>query len=231
MQVSRGNIGWKGLLVTGGVVALGVFGVPKIIDKVSDQFDARTYGDTIGDVKDKFGEDAKVVSIAVSSGRIGYEVIGSDGQVQVREYIRTSEDLSGGKTGYDNEVKDSTRALKPGEAEKAVHTLGEFDGDLVDQMWDDAGFGGSSGSGATFDGTYWYLLNGANPFDKFQAEFDGSNVRQTQTKEDVFGAPGKGPASGAPLPSASAPNKAQELSACVAKAAGNTNALQACISQ
>jgi hypothetical protein len=44
-----------------------------------------------------------------------------------------------------------------------------------------------SGSTATLQGSTWTIGSGASPFDKYQANFDGSGFRQTQSKSDVFG--------------------------------------------
>jgi hypothetical protein len=174
-----------------GMCAIGVIVVANVIGGISDAANGRTYSDTLGDAQQKFGDAARVVRVDVGGGGVEYDVLSADNSVVlIRNYTRTSEqtsDLNGSPaTGYNNHTDDSQRAATPAAVKVAVVTLGQLDKGVVDKLWDEAGFP-HSGSTATLQGSVWTIGSGARPFDKYQANFNGSGFHQTQSKSDVFG--------------------------------------------
>ncbi len=216
------------IVVTLGLVAAGIFGIPKLLDEAGISGDPWTFEETLPEVTDDFGEDAKVVSISAGGGAVKYEVIGDDGQVHVRDYFVESEDLSGAATGQTRRTENSERPATPEDTAAAKVALGDLDKDVVEQMWEDADFP-SDGSSAALTGTEWALSSGARPFDRYLANADGSDVRQTKSKEDTFGpAPEAGQApQGIPDPGGQAENL-QALGDCIQAAGTDIAAIQKC---
>lgn len=167
--------------------AIGVYVVASVIGGMSDAANGRTYSDTLGDVQQKFGDGAKVVKIKVD-GSVEYQVLSPDSStVMIRSYTRTSEEhVENGNgqfgTAYTNHTEDSQRAATPADVKGAVVTLGRLDPDVVNQLWDQAGFP-HSGSTAILRGDTWTIGSGARPFDKYVANFDGSGFHQTRASQ------------------------------------------------
>jgi hypothetical protein len=174
-----------------GMCAIGVLVIASVIGGASDAAKGRTYSDTLGDAQQKLGDGAKVVKIDVGGGGVEYDVLSPDQvHVLIRNYTVTTEQTTGDNgapaTGYTNHTDDSQRAVTPAAVKGAAVTLGQLDEGVVDKLWDEAGFP-HSGSTATLQGSTWTIGSGASPFDKYQANFDGSGFHQTQSKSDVFG--------------------------------------------
>jgi hypothetical protein len=221
--------------VIGGVVviALLVFLGPKLLDFIGDQMNGRSYKDTLGEVQDKFGDDARVVGIQIDAGGTGYAVLSPDGsQVLIRQYGHTSEDLADGGTGYSAKTSDDSRRATAIDRRTGVVTLGQLNKDVVEDLWNEAYFP-HTGSTATLKGATWEIGSGARPFDKYQARFDGSGFHQTQTKEDVFGSDTTSTAE-PPPPRGPTKEQSKELSRaaklgnCMQHAVGNPDKVQAC---
>jgi hypothetical protein len=146
-----------------------------------------TLHNTLPEMISEFGGNARVVSITVSSVGVHYEVIGSDGQVKVRDYgIHTSESIEG--TAKSHEVTNTQRAATSAERKSAQVRLSQFDAGVVDELYGQVAFPSSSSS-ATFADGHWLLQSGSHPFDKYEARFDGSGLHQTQSQQSTFGTP------------------------------------------
>ncbi len=217
-----------GKLVGGVLIIVAVvFFAPKVWDFIGDQMNGRSYKDTLGEVQNKFGDDAKVVGVQIDAGGTGYAVLSPDGsQVLIRQYGHTSEDLPDGGTGYSAKTSDDSRRATPADRKSAVVTLGQLDKQVVEDMWNEADFP-HTGSTATLKGSTWEIGSGARPFDKYQARFDGSGFHQTQNREDVFGS-----SSSTPAPDTSKADQQQaraaKLGACLHKATGDPDKLRKC---
>jgi hypothetical protein len=232
MGTYGGSIARK--LITGVVViALLVFFGPKLLDFIGDQMNGRSYKDTLGEVQNKFGDDAKVVGIQIDANGTGYAVLSPDGsQVLIRQYGHTSEELPDGGTGYSAKTSDASRRATAIDHHTAIVTLGQLDKHVVEDMWNRADFP-HTGSTATLKGSTWEIGSGARPFDKYQARFDGSGFHQTQNREDVFGGDSSSTTSPAP---ARGPSQAQskelsraaKLGTCMRHAIGDPAKVQAC---
>ncbi len=172
--------------------AIGVYVIAGVIGGISDAANGRTYSDTLGDAQQNFGDGAKVVKVNVDGGNVEYEVLSPDNStVMIRNYTRTSEEhVENGNgqfgTAYTNHTDDSQRAATRADVKGAAITLGQLDKDVVDKLWDQAGFP-HSGSTAILRGSTWTIGSGAHPFDKYAANFDGSGFHQTQSQSDVSG--------------------------------------------
>ena len=213
------------------VVGLGIWGIPKLLDEAGISGDDWSLDETLPEVTEDFGEDAKVVSLEVTDSSVTYEVIADDGRVHKREYFVESEETRGPQgqpaTGRTRRTENSEHPASPAEAQAATVTLGELDSGVVDEMWEEVDFPDDA-SVAMLRGTEWSLSSGARPFDKYVANFDGSDVRQTQSKEDVF----EDPAADAPPPQEQEldPEAQRSLGVaeCVQRAQGDVAKIQAC---
>ena len=140
----------------------------------------RSYSSTLGDAQKQFGADARVVKIDADEGGVEYEVLNHDASlVLIRNYTVSSYEISAGTTGYNNKTDDSQRIAKPADVRQAAITLGQLNGDIVEQLWADAGFSDTESS-ATLNGTTWTIESGAHPSDQYQANYDGTGFHQTQ---------------------------------------------------
>ena len=177
-------------LLVGGAIA--VFTVTSVISGIGNAANGgRHYSDTLSEVQHKFGDPAKVVKIDADGSGVTYGVLSPDNShVLIRSYTRTSEQTTNENgapaTGYNDHTDDSQRAATPADVKGAAVTLGQLDKDVVERLWDQAGFP-HSGSVATLQGSTWTISSGARPFDKYAANFDGSGFHQTQSQSDVFG--------------------------------------------
>jgi hypothetical protein len=173
---------------------LGVLGVAGAIVGVvigSHAFESATTTDTLANtlpqMVGEFGGSARVVQIIVDSGGVNYQVIGSDGLLHTRDYgIRTSQDVEG--TATTHEVENTQRHPTTAERRGAIVTLSKFEPGVVDDLYRKVGFPSSSSS-ATFSDGHWLLQTGSRPFDKYEARYDGSGLRQTQSEQSTFGNP------------------------------------------
>jgi hypothetical protein len=178
-------------LLVGGAIA--VFTATSVISGIGNAANGgRHYSDTLSEVQHKFGDSAKVVKIDDDGSGVTYGVLSPDNShVLIRSYTRTSEqgvDNGNGQLGtaYSDHTGDSQRAATAADVKSAIVTLGQLNTDIVDKLWDQAGFP-HSGSVATLQGSTWTISSGARPFDKYAAGFDGSGFHQTQSRSDVFG--------------------------------------------
>lgn len=217
-----------GIVLILGLVAAGVFGIPKLLEEAGISGDSWTFDDTLPEVTGDFGEDAKVISISVGGGSVKYEVIGDDGLVHVRDYIVETEHLSGGGQGRTRKTNNSERPATAKDTADAKVMLGDLDNDVVEQMWEEADFP-SGGSAAALTGSEWALSSGARPFDHYLANADGSDVRQTTSREDTFGPDPQGGSApqGIPDPQGQA-EKLQSLGDCIQAAGTDIAAIQKC---
>lgn len=217
------------------LVGLGFWGIPKLLDEAGISGDDWSLEETLPEVTEDFGEDAKIVSLEVTDSSVTYEVIPSDGRVHRREYFVESEDTLGPQgepaTGRTRRTENSERAASPQEVAAATVTLGEIDDGVVDEMWEEVDFPDDA-STATLVGREWTLGSGARPFDKYVADFDGSDIRQTQSKEDVFSQepPADAPAPESPKLGAEA-KRSLDVAECVRDAQGDVAKIQACTAQ
>jgi hypothetical protein len=219
----------------GGVVVIAaiVFFAPKVLDFIGDQMNGRSYKDTLGEVQDKFGDDARVVGIQIDGSGTAYAVLSPDrSQVLIRQYGHTSEDLPDGGTGYSAKTSDDSRRATAVDRRTALVTLGQLDKNVVEDLWNKADFP-HTGSTATLRGRTWEIGSGARPFDKYQARFDGSGFHQTQNREDVFGGHTTSTTqSSAPKGPSKAQSKdlsrAAKLGTCMRHAVGDVQKVQAC---
>ena len=238
MQAMRGTLGGNPLRIVGivALVALAAWGIPKLLDSAGASGDDWTFEETLPEVKDDFGDDAKVSTISVLGGSITYSVIDSAGTLHTRRYFVETEQTRGPQgepaTGRTRRTENSERPATPKENAEAVVTLGDLDEGMVEEMWDEAGFP-SEGSSAALVGEVWSLSSGADPFAKFTADADGSNVVQTKSKEDTFRQQPV-PASPAEVQSPRdnpVVQDAQRLNECIQQAGGDIARIQACTAQ
>jgi len=186
----QGNSLLRMLLIAGAAVA-GVFLIPKLLgtDKAGETF---TFKETYPEAVEKLGEDAKIVAVTSNTAFVGYDVVGEDGQIKTLSYTVETSETRGPQgqpaQGRDRKTVEGTRAPRPGEVENATITLGQLDEEVVERMFEELDFDPSSM--ATLSGQEWTLSSGLRTFDRFKANFDGTNIHQTQSKEDVFGTPG-----------------------------------------
>jgi hypothetical protein len=230
-----------------GVVVLAVGGVwliPKLLEEAGVSGDPWTFEETLPEVKDDFGDEAKVLSISVLGGSVTYEVI-TDGTVHKRSYIVETGQTRGAQgepaQSRTRKTENEERPATPGETAAATVTLGDLDEDVVSKMFSELDFSEDGGT-AALTGTEWALSSSATPFDRYLADLDGSNIRQTQNKEDVFGG-GEPPVPvtpGQPAPQApQAPDPSknpqvqslQKLSECLQAAGTDIAAVQKCQAQ
>jgi hypothetical protein len=227
------------VVLVGGAIA--VYAVASAVSGIGNAVNGgRHYSDTLGEVQQKFGSGAKVVKIEADGGGVEYDVLSPDGShVLIRNYSRTSEQTTDPNTGapatgYNDHTDDSRRAATPADVKGASVTLGQLDKDIVERLWDQAGFP-HRGSVATLVGSTWTITSGASPFDRYQANFDGSGFHQTQSKSDVFGGdsttsvPPPTPAPSSVPPAAV--KRARAIAACMRRAHGNVAKIQACVGQ
>ncbi len=238
MKIERGNLGGGRLLKMAGIAVL-AFGaiwlIPKILDEAGVSGDPWTFKETLPQVTDDFGESAKVVSISDLGGAVTFTVIGDDGQVHERRYYVETSESRGPQgqpaQGRSRETEDSERAATAEETAAATVTLGDLDEDVVERMWDEVGFP-TEGSSAALTRTEWALSSGARPFDKYLANADGTNVRQTSSKESTFGGakPSEGGKPSAPgaTPGQGQVEALQKLGDCLKAAGSDIAAIQKC---
>jgi hypothetical protein len=140
------------------------------------------YSDTLSEVRDDFGKDARVISILDRDGDVTFVVIGSDGRVHERdyEYVCGRSGGSRGGTSCSKHTKNMVRAPLRGERDLARARLGELDEDVVDDLRDrtDA-FGGAP---VGLKGRRWVVASGV--FEAYVADLDGSNVHRAESAAD-----------------------------------------------
>lgn len=230
--MGRSKLGCLAPILVLALVGLGFWGIPKLLDEAGISGDDWSLEETLPEVTEDFGEDAKVVSLEVTDSSVTYEVIASDGRVHKREYFVESEDTRGPQgepaTGRTRRTENSERAASPQEVEQATVTLGEIDSGVVEEMWEEVDFPDDA-STALLAGRGWTLGSGARPFDKYVASVDGSDIRQTQSKEDVFS---EEPPADAPAPESPklSPESQRSLGVaeCIQRAQGDVAKIQAC---
>jgi hypothetical protein len=171
-----------------GFIAIVVVVIASLISGTSSASHGRTFSETLGDARDQLGAGAKVVKIEADGGGVEFEVLSPDHSlVLTRNYTTTTEQTSDPNgapaTGYNNHTDESQRIAKPADVRAAVITLGQLDGDVVEQLWDDAGLP-HHGSIATLHGSTWTVGSFSQP-DAYQANFDGSGFQQTQSQSGV----------------------------------------------
>jgi hypothetical protein len=191
-----------------------------------------TLQETLPKMVSDFGANARTVEILASTDNVKYEVIGADGLLHTHVYGLEYSRVVGGGTGKTRKTTNSIRRATAGELRDARVRLGEIAPGVVDKLLARVGFP-HQGSSATLTGDTWTLESGARPFDKYQARYDGTGLRQTQTQATVFGS---GASSGAPPRSStsqSSPHTRLErttgkLLACIQRAHQDVNKLAVC---
>ena len=123
-----------------------------------------------------FGSDARVVEIVVGSSDVYFQVIGTDGQLHIRDYAVVESEIEAGTYGYNRKTRDYVRAPSASESRGAVLTLGQIDPSVVDKLYDKVGFP-RNGSSATLTGRSWFVESGASPDHQYVAAYDGSGLR------------------------------------------------------
>ncbi len=218
MRIESGSLGGAKALGVIALVAAGFFLIPKLIeDKIEDATATPTFKETLGEVVEDFGEEAKVVSISDAGGIVIYKVITDGATLRERSYSIATSDIRGPQgqpaQGRDEQVNDSERPATEEEIAAAKVSLGDLDSDVVEELWEQAGFPGR-GSSAVLTGTEWTISSGG---DHYAADADGGNLRQTGSKEEA---------------AQRSPNEQveslQSLSACIQDAGGDIAAIQVC---
>jgi hypothetical protein len=243
------SAGLKRLVV--GVVAIGaaVVGVAIAGHVASDTNGGlKPYGlrETLPQMVDSFGGNARVVEIIVGSSGIYYQVIGADRQVHIRDYSIAQSEIDAGTYGYNRKTSNSVRAPTAGESRTAVVTLSQIDPSVVDSLYGKVGFP-RQGSSATLTGRSWFLESGAQPEQRFVAAYDGRGVQRTR----LAAAPDPKAAAALPATRATPPptsttysftttissgstkagklsRATQRLTTCIARAQGDVNKIIVC---
>src|SRR3954453_23547936 len=94
------------------------------------------YSDTLSEVRDDFGKDARVISILDRDGDVTYVVLGTDGHVHERDYEYVCGRSGGNRSGTScsKHTKNKVRAPLRGERDLARARLGELDEDVVENL-------------------------------------------------------------------------------------------------
>jgi hypothetical protein len=197
-----------------------------------------------------FGSDAHIVEIVVGSSDVYFQVIGADGQLQIRDYAVVESEIGAGTYGYNRKTRDYVRSPSAAESRGAVLTLGQIDPSVVDKLYDKVGFP-RNGSSATLTGRSWFLESGARPDHQYLAAYDGSGLRTAQSPAPPNpNAPGTSPTVAATPSTTSkastttvfsfsttisshptSPHRlhtAQRLAACIEHAQGDVSKIAAC---
>src|SRR3954470_17854759 len=97
------------------------------------------FADTLPQMVDDFGEDARVISVLDRDGDVTFVVIGKDGRVHERAYELVCS-VTGSRHGTSCDKRTTNRRRVPvrGERDSARVRLGELDKDVVDHLRDDA---------------------------------------------------------------------------------------------
>ena len=220
MRAGLGSLGAARVLPILALVAAGLFLVPKLVDKAGEEASAPpTFKRTLAEVREDFGEDARVLSISEIGGTVSYAVIDGD-IVRERTYSIETSEVRGPQgqpaQGREKKVDDRERPPTRKELATAAIALGDLDEDVVVRMWEEVGFP-TQGSSASLAGQEWVLSSGSRPFDRYVANADGSGIRQTKSKKDTFG--------GSP------PDRIgsfQSLAKCIEAAGSDVAAIQRC---
>src|SRR4051794_4427859 len=136
------------------------------------------YSDTLSEVRDDFGKDARVISILDGDGDVTYVVLGTDGHVHERDYEYVCGRSGGNRSGTScsKHTKNKVRAPLRGERDLARARLGELDEDVVENLRDKTdAFGGAP---VGLKGRRWAVAAGV--FEAYVADLDGSNVHPSR---------------------------------------------------
>jgi len=198
-----------------GLLAVGLVFIVILLIRAGFDDSDWTFEETLPKMIDEFGEDARVLSVAVGGSSVFYEVIEPGGTLRSREYrLVCTQDCGGGDSNPLNKrrIDDSERSPTPDEIQAAKVTLGEFDAGVVDRMRDEVGLSGSVR--AKLAGDKWTLNE--HEAEEYVANFDGSGLVRTQTEDEAAGRAGPDP---------------KKLAECVASAGQDPAALLNCTSQ
>jgi hypothetical protein len=241
-------LGWiiVGVVVVGFVIWLITF----IISNTT----AYTLQGTLPKMIADFGANARVVKIDVNreeeeDQHVVYDVIGADGQLHQRSYVLSQSPSNNGGTDSGTYVRNAVRMPTAAELSGAQLHLGQIPAGVVDELYGKVGFP-SDDSHATLTGERWALstqaTSGAKFFDKYEARYDGRELRQTGSSPfSSTGTTTSGPAPPpapttttpaaptvqsppAPAPGSPTLQKAQRLLACVQAAHQDVTKLTAC---
>jgi hypothetical protein len=248
-------MGWVRVKVLGWIiVAVAVVGfVIWFITFIISNTTAYTLQATLPKMIADFGANARVVRIDVNreedeDQHVLYEVIGADGRLHQRSYVLSQSPTGDGGTGSGTYVRNAVRMPTAAEVRGARLHLGQIPPGVVDELYGKVGFP-STDSHATLTGETWALstqeASGAKFSDKYEARYDGSELRQTGS--DPFHSTGRTtsrppspPARArtptaptvqppsAPAPGRSTLQKAQRLLACIQGAHQDVTKLIAC---
>ena len=161
-----------------------------------------------------------MVSISDIGGVVIYKVI-TDGRIlRERSYSMATSGVRGPQgqpaQGRRERVDDRDRRATREEIATAKVSLGDLDPDVVRELWQQAGFP-SRGSSAVLTGTEWTISSGTRPGDRYVADVDGHNLRQTSSSEE---AAGRSPEEQT--------RSLRSLAECIQAAGGDIAAIQAC---
>jgi hypothetical protein len=249
MRPSWSKILWSVLLI-GLVGGIGF----SVIHAVITSTTAYTLQGTLPKMIADFGSGARVVEIDVNreedaDQHVEYLVIGADRRLHRRSYVLSETPTPSGGTGSGRYIRNSARAPTAAELSGARLHLGQIPAGVVDELYDKVGFTSTDSHARLTDET-WSLstqeASGGKFFDKYEARYDGSDLRQTSSAP--FSSSGTtrsgSPAPAAPAtttpatptvrsPSTPAPgssslHKAQKLLACVQAAHQDVTKLVRC---
>ena len=170
-------MGFKRLAVVVVGVLLAVAGVAIAGYFASTSLGLRPYNlqATLPEMMAKFGANARVVEIIVSSNDVYFQVIGPDRRLHIRDYAVVESEIEAGTYGYNRKIRNYVRAPTAAESHGAVLQLGQIDPTVVDRLYGKVGFP-RQGSSATLTGRSWFLQSGVRPDDSYLAAYNGSEV-------------------------------------------------------
>lgn len=157
-----------------------------------------SFSDTLSEVRDDFGKDARVISILDRAGNVTYVVLGKDGRVHERDYRWVCGRSSGANSGTSCSKKTSNTERAPlrGERDLARARLGELDEGVVDHLRDETD--AYSGAPVGLRGRRWAVA--AAVFKGYVADLDGSHVHRAESAADRAFADSVSPGAGARRP-------------------------------
>ncbi len=140
------------------------------------------FEETLPDMTEDFGEDARVLSVVVKPDTTTYEVLTNDGKVLTRLYDvkTTTHTIPGGPNRGPSRTKSQGRYETEGEREaskdelkRPTVTLGQLEPGVVDRMLAESG--GNFTTTSTLTGRTWVL---APPGigSGYEANFDGTGL-------------------------------------------------------
>jgi hypothetical protein len=155
------------------------------------------FSDTLPEMADEFGDDARVISVLDRDGDVSFVVLGKDGRIHERDYeLVCSHSGSNHGTSCSKRVSNRERAPIRGERDLGRVRLGDLDRDVVDHLRDETD--AFDGAPVGLKATRWVVGTGA--FESYIADVNGEHVHRVESAADRAFANTVSPGAGARNP-------------------------------